>query len=417
MTACGLDFGTSNSAIGVVRRGEICLTPVEGEATTIPTAVFVDADAKHKPSFGRQAILEYVEDSDGRLMRSLKSILGSSLMAETTALGRRQIAFADVITVFVRHLKTKAEAFLGAEIDQVVHGRPVHFVDSDDQADARAEASLAEIARRAGFKDVHFVYEPIAAAYHYETRINREEIVLVADIGGGTSDFSLVRIGPDRRHRAEREQDILANGGARIGGTDFDRVLSLDRVMPLLGLGSVLVEKNLPIPQGLYSTLATWSMINFLYQPRSLREIDDLYKLAGQPEKIARLVATVRHRRGHKIAFTVEDAKIALSGAEEAMLDLGFIEDRLRSTATRMRFDQSIGDLTARLRAKAARCIADAGLKPEAIQTIFMTGGSCQVPAVRHAIGLVAPDAHFAEGAEFLSVALGLTQEAQRRAA
>ena len=150
---------------------------------------------------------------------------------------------ADVVETFVRHLKDKAEAFAGQEITSVVHGRPVRFVDGDERADARAQEMLEAIARRAGFRDIAFVYEPIAAAYHYERTVQTEELVLIADIGGGTSDFSVVRIGPHRRERAERGGDVLANAGVRLGGTDFDRALNLATVMPLLGLGTHLVEK------------------------------------------------------------------------------------------------------------------------------------------------------------------------------
>jgi len=414
MITCGLDFGTSNSAIGVVRDGAATLVPVEGNATLLPTAVFFDAAGDQRACFGRAAIQAYIDGADGRLMRSLKSILGSSLLDDATALGRRRVAFADVILIFVKHMKARAEAFLGREIEHVVHGRPVRFVDDDPEADARAEASLRAIAGRAGFREVSFVYEPIAAAYHYETTATREEIVLVADIGGGTSDFSLVRVGPERRHRTDRADDILANGGARIGGTDFDRNLSLDRVMPLLGLGSTLVTKNLPMPRGIYSELASWAMINFLYQPKSVREIEALHAEARQPEKTERLLATVERRLGHQIALAVEQGKIALSDRAEVAIDLAFIENGLVAKASRQHFDAAIGEMTERLTQSVQRCIADAGLTPDRVKTLFLTGGSSQVPAVRKAIAAAIPAARIAGGSDFLSVALGLTERAAR---
>ncbi|MBS0471852.1 MAG: Hsp70 family protein [Proteobacteria bacterium] len=415
MTACGLDFGTSNSAIGILRGGAPVLAPVDGEETLIPSAVFFDYETKGRVLFGASAIATYVGQHDGRLMRALKSILGSPLIDEKTALGAKMVALTDVVEIFVRHLKSQAEAFGQQQLTAVVHGRPVRFVDDDDAADAKAQRVLAGIANRVGFSDVSFVYEPIAAAYHYEETAQGEETVLIADIGGGTSDFTVIRIGPERRTRPDRTDDILANDGTRVGGTDFDSLLSLDAVMPMLGLGSYLVEKNLPMPNGLYFELATWSTINFTYTYQNERMLIELVAGAREPEKVARLLKVIRERLGHRIAFTVEDGKIALSEADAAALPLDFIERDLLAPASRGGFDRAIAAKTDRLNRTAAACIRDAGLKPDDIHTIFFTGGSSRVPAVRTAIAKAAPSARIAAGSDFLSVGLGLTREAQRR--
>jgi hypothetical chaperone protein len=415
MPACGLDFGTSNSAIGLMRSGTPTLAPVEGAESLIPSAVFFDYETKGRVLFGSEAIDTYVGQHDGRLMRALKSILGSPLIDEKTALGSRMVALTEVVEIFVRHLKVKAEAFVGEEITAVVHGRPVRFVDNDDAADAKAESVLAGIANRVGFRDVAFVYEPIAAAYNYEETATREEIVLIADIGGGTSDFTVIRIGPERRALPDRSADILANGGVRIGGTDFDSLLSLNAVMPLLGLGTDLVEKNLPMPNSLYFELATWPTINFTYTFQNERMLLELVAGSREPEKVARLLKVIRARLGHRIAFAVENSKIELSERADATVALDFIEGELAATATRYRFDMAIASRTERLNTTAAKCIRDAGLKRDAIQTIFFTGGSSRVPAVREAIARAAPLARIATGSDFLSVALGLTREAQKR--
>lgn len=415
MTACGLDFGTSNSAIGVMRGNAPALAPVEGSDTLIPSAVFFDYENKGRVLFGGEAIASYVDQHDGRLMRALKSILGSSLINEKTKLGNRMVPLTEVVEIFIRHLKEKAEAFAGKELTAVVHGRPVRFVDGDDAADAEAQRVLESIARKVGFRDLAFVYEPIAAAYHYEETTRREETVLIADIGGGTSDFTVIRVGPMRSQRMDRTSDILANDGARIGGTDFDARLSLNAVMPKLGLGTQLIAKNLPMPSGLYFELATWATINFAYTFKNERLLQELVAGACEPEKVARLLKVVRERLGHRIAFTVEDAKIALSETESAVLPLDFIEETLDAVATRAGFDHAIADKTERLYKVAAACIKDAGLTPSDINTIFFTGGSGRVPAVRAAITRAAPDARATEGSDFLSVALGLTREAQKR--
>jgi hypothetical chaperone protein len=282
-------------------------------------------------------------------------------------------------------------------------------------ADAKAQTVLSTIARNAGFRHVSFVYEPIAAAYHYEETASREELVLIADIGGGTSDFTIIRIGPKRRARAERGEDILANAGARIGGTDFDARLNINAVMPLLGLGTTLFSKNLPMPKSLYFELAIWSTINFAYTLKNEREMRELVANSRAPEKVGRLLKTVEQRLGHRIAFAIEDAKIALSENEVTPIVLDFLEQGLAASATRAGFDAAIRDKTDRLTTIAKRCIADAGLGEEAISTIFFTGGSSRVPAVREAIIAASPSARVAAGADFLSVALGLTREAQKR--
>jgi hypothetical chaperone protein len=412
MIACGLDFGTSNSAIGVMRDKAAALAPIEESSTLIPSAVFFDSETKGRVLFGNEAISAYVGQTEGRLMRALKSILGSPLIEEETVIGGRKVALADVVEVFVRHLKAKAEAFAGHEIKAVVHGRPVRFVDGDDKADARAQGVLDAIARRVGFRDVTFVYEPIAAAHHYEQTVQREELAMIADIGGGTSDFSIVRVGPRQRARADRAGDVLASTGTRVGGTDFDTALSLAAVMPLLGLGTQLVEKSLPMPNALYHELATWATINFAYTYKNERELAELVSLACEPEKVERLLNLVRHRLGHRLAFAVEDAKIELSAEDRVAILLTFLEANFSAAATREEFDGAIETRLDRLHATASDCMAAAGLRPSAIDTIFLTGGSSRVPSVRAAIARAAPSARLAAGSDLLSVALGLTQMA-----
>ena len=412
MIACGLDFGTSNSAIGVARDKTATLVPIEADSTLMPSAVFFDYETKGRMLFGDEAILAYVGQTEGRLMRALKSILGSPLIEEETLLAGRKVPLKQVVEIFVRHLKHKAEAFAGQEITTVVHGRPVRFVDDDDAADARAQTVLEGIAKQVGFRDVAFVYEPIAAAHHYEQTVQGEELALIADIGGGTSDFSIIRVGPQHRDRTDRARDVLATAGIRVGGTDFDTALNLAAVMPLLGLGTQLVKKNLPMPNALYHELAAWPTINFAYTYRNKRELAELVSLAREPEKVERLLTVVRERLGHRVAFAVEDAKIALSAEERAAVSLAFLEAGLSVTATRAEFDGAIETRTERLYRSASECIAAAGVKPAAIDTIFLTGGSSRVPAVRAAIGRAAPSARLASGSDLLSVASGLTQMA-----
>ncbi len=207
--ALGIDFGTSNSTVGWWRPEVEPLIELEDGKITLPSVVFFNVEER-RPVYGRQALGEYLEGYEGRLMRSLKSLLGSKLLkSETTVLGSA-LPFKDLLGLFIGQLKARGEAAAGQAFDAVVLGRPVFFVDDDPEADREAQDTLVQVANKLGFKEVSFQYEPIAAAFDYERGIQREELVLIVDIGGGTSDFSLVRLAPERRNLAERQDDILA---------------------------------------------------------------------------------------------------------------------------------------------------------------------------------------------------------------
>jgi hypothetical chaperone protein len=239
--------------------------------------------------------------------------------------------------------------------------------------------------------------------------------VLVADIGGGTSDFSLVRIGPERRARDDRRGDILANTGVRVGGTDFDRNLSMRTVMPLLGLGSELNDKSLPMPKSTYADLAWWPTINLTYTSKVLREAHEVHRLAVEPKKTSRLLTVLNRHLGHRIAFAVEAGKIVLTDAEQTAIALAFIEAGLEAPATRETFEETIERELMRLRIAVWDCLALADLDDGDVDTVFMTGGSSLVPAVEAVIAAEVPNAAVRRGDDFLSVALGLTLEAQKR--
>src|SRR6202161_2858159 len=193
MSICGLDFGTSNTTLGTIEGDAPVLAVLETDQTTIPSAIFYEVDGA--VLIGRKAVEAYVDGAPGRLMRSLKSVLGTSLIDETTRLGRERTSFRDVIAYYVGAVKRRPEQATGLELRDVVHGRPVHFVDNAPDADRKAEQTLRQIAREVGFDEVTFQFEPIAAALDYERQIASEEVALIADIGGGSSAFSIVRVG------------------------------------------------------------------------------------------------------------------------------------------------------------------------------------------------------------------------------
>jgi hypothetical chaperone protein len=410
--AIGLDFGTSNSAMAWLGpQGVAAAIPAEGGFPNLPTAVFFNAEDR-SIHFGRDAIALYLQGVDGRLMRSLKSLLGSSLLEEQTRVPEGMVSFRDVIARFLREMRLRASGHLQAEVRRVVLGRPVHFVDEDPARDARAQEALAGAARQAGFDEVRLELEPIAAAFDYEQRIDREKLVLIVDIGGGTSDFTVVRLGPDRARVADRRQDVLATRGVHIGGTDYDRRLSLAQVMPLLGLRHRGPDGR-EVPSGVFFDLATWHLINWLYTPKALRGAEDLRTNYSDPALHARLMKVLQQRLGHRIASDVEGAKIRTSGTSEPVaVDLGEIESGLAARFSRAEVDADLAQLLDDVVRCGQDCVRGAGVKR--VDCVYLTGGSSALPAFQARLAQAFPDAERVVGDLFGGVASGLACAAAR---
>jgi len=369
---------------------------------------------ERRPVYGRQALAEYLEGYEGRLMRSLKSLLGSKLLkSETTVLGSA-MPFRDILGLFLGTLKTRAETAAGRSFEQVVLGRPVFFVDDDPQADREATEMLEAAARKLGFSEVSFQFEPIAAAFDYESRISREERVLIVDIGGGTSDFSLVRLSPERRVLDDRQADILATGGVHIGGTDFDKQLSLAGVMPLFGYGSRM-KSDAPMPTSTHLNLATWHTINAVYAPASQRALQSMRYDIVDPTGIDRLFSLIEQRAGHWLAMQVEQGKIELTEAERHVIDFARIEPQLQAELRRDDFDTAIEPLLERIGRSIDELLLAAGLARHEVDTVFFTGGSSAVPALRRCVASRLPGARQVEGNRFGSIGSGLAIEAHKR--
>lgn len=404
----GLDFGTSNSAMAFVGPdGRARPVPLEDEQPTLPTAVFFNAEER-SIHFGREAISLYLTGVDGRLMRSLKSLLGSSLLDEKTRVPEGMVSFKDVIARFLREMRTRACARLGRDLRRVVLGRPVHFVDGDPQRDQRAQQALTEAATAAGFEEISLELEPIAAALDYERRVSRETLVLIVDIGGGTSDFTIVRLGPERAQQRERSSDVLATTGVHIGGTDYDRKLSLARVMPLLGLRHI-GPKGREVPNGTFFDLATWHLINWLYTPKALRQAQDLRVDYSDDVLHDRLMTVLNDRLGHRVASEVEQAKIRTSiSAAATTIDLSCIAPQL---APGLSGEESATDLAELLQAVVDcghECVRRAGLSASQLDGLYLTGGSSALRPFQQLLRREFPDSELIVGDLFGGVASGL---------
>lgn len=410
----GIDFGTSNSTVGVIENGRPRLVPLEGDDVTLPSAIFFNFE-DNGTYFGRQAVGQYTDAVEGRLMRALKSVLGSSLVHEKTRLKARQIAFTDIIGMFVGKLKAKLDAHAGENVETVVMGRPVQFVDDDETADRAAQDELEKAARKQGFKNIAFQFEPIAAALDYEQSVTREELALIVDMGGGTSDFSVVRVSPERSASADRKDDILANRGVHIGGTDFDRLLSLQHVMPHLGYLTPTKDGKRNLPAGYFVDMATWQRINLLYTPKAMSDLRQIRFEAAEPDLVDRMIDVVDHRYGHALATLVERAKITLTDSEAAAVKVDLTDAKFSAPISRAGLEETIRDDVDRVTATVSQTLADAGLKPGDITAVFLTGGSTVVPLARRSILALVPDAAVVQGDVFGSVGAGLALDARRK--
>lgn len=400
-TTLGIDFGTSNSAAGALVNGAPQVIALESGASTIPTAVFFDLETG-ATLIGNAANDALLEGAEGRYMRALKSVLGAPLMHETRQVLRTTVTLIDVIGDFLAEVKSRAEAASGHAFDYALSGRPVHFHSNDDDRDRQALADLTECYRRAGFKGVDFMYEPEAAAIANGAGADGS-IGLIVDIGGGTSDFSL--FAPDTK--ATHGIEIIASHGVRVGGTNFDRTISLDHVMPLLGKGAEIRFEmgpgSLPAPIDLFNDLATWEKIPFLYTAQIRRDVDRMRRNAVDPVRIARLATVLEAELGHEIAFAVERGKIAANrGDNDASVLLGMVERGLRAGITPGSLAGSVDPHAVRVSAAAHETLRLAGLTPSQVDRVVFVGGSSLMISVSDAMRAIFPHATF-EYAEVLT--------------
>ncbi|MDK3019807.1 Hsp70 family protein [Pseudodonghicola flavimaris] len=404
-----IDFGTSNSAAAILEGGHIRRLPIEAGAETLPTAVFFPADGGPMV-LGAAAAEALIAGEEGRYMRALKSVLGTSLLHESRLIGGRRRTIAEIIADFLRHLRQRAEAGTGRRFTRALSGRPVHFHTNAPELDAQAEADLRACYAAAGFDEVRFLAEPEAAAIASHGMGNRGDLGLIVDIGGGTSDFSVFR---SQAPGAGALPEILASHGIRLGGTDFDHAVSMAHAMPALGYGGQLRREMgaglLPVPHALYVDLATWAKIPFLYTPETRRAVARMAKLAVAPEQMGRLVTVLEEELGHELAFAVEKGKIAAnSGVAEAWVEMGFIDRGLRQPVTGDSLDRALTAYRAELRAAAAETLQLAGVAPEAIGRVILVGGSSLMRAVSEEAMALCPDATVLRSEAFTAVVDGL---------
>ena len=402
----GIDFGTSNSAAALIDdNGTLQVIPLDGERAEMPTALFFSSET-HTVVYGSAAMQAYLNGTEGRLLRSLKSLLGSRLMDEYTAVGDKSIRFFDIVVLFFKELKRRCEAHVGQPLTHAVLGRPVHFVDDDAERDALAQETLGKAALEAGFTHISYQLEPIAAALDYEQRVSQETTALVVDIGGGTSDFTVIRLNPTRSHFSDRSADILATTGVHIGGTDFDRLLDLSAVMPLLGYKHVGTGGRI-VPNSVFFDLSTWHLIHQAYTRKSLHFAKELWTDYTDQVLHGRLMEVLEEQYGHRLLSQVEHAKIACSiSGEPARVDLAFLDATLAPSIDAVRMEEALHTSIAQVVQCAQDCVTAAGLT--GVDAVYLTGGSSALRTLIEALRTAMPRATLVEGNRFGGVAAGL---------
>ncbi|MBC7479452.1 MAG: Hsp70 family protein [Pseudorhodobacter sp.] len=405
MTATlAIDFGTSNSAAAMLDNGTVRRLPIETGSDTLPTAVFFPADGSAM-TIGQAATDALIGGDDGRFMRAMKSVLGTSLLHEARSIGGKRRSLAEIITQFLVEVKRRAEAAAGQPFAHVLSGRPVHFHTADPERDARAEADLRACYKAAGFDRVEFLFEPEAAALATHDLGAAGDVGLIVDIGGGTSDYSLFQSGAGGVR-------VLASHGIRLGGTDFDQVLSLTHAMPYLGLNGQLRremgEGLLPVPRAVYLDLATWAKIPFLYTAETRGKVAEMVKLAVKPRLMRRLATVVQSELGHDLAFAVERGKIAANGGNAAQIDMGRIEAGLAVPITGASSDKALARFRAALQQAAQHTCDLAGLTADRVQTVILVGGSSLMAVIAHEARAQFPNAVLRNSEPFTAVVDGL---------
>ncbi len=366
---------------------------------------------------GPAAIEHYLDaEEKGRLIQSLKSYLPSRSLTGTGIFGR-QYKFEDLVGRILSDLREQAEKQFGRPIRHAMVGRPVRFVGAEtEEDDAYAVARLRAAFTQAGFESVELELEPVAAAYSYQSTLDHGELILIGDFGGGTSDFSLLRVGPGARRRGSSTQDVLGNSGVRLAGDSFDARIVRKLVSPALGSDSYArsMNKILPaVPAWIYANLERWHYLSFLRTHEVTEILRSARLRALEPEKIKALSALIEEDLGYQLHRAVQQVKFELSHAEEAEFRFRDGSMDLQIPVTRVEFEGWIAEELRSIEHSIDSLLETSGVSPRDVDRVFLTGGSSFVPAVRRIFVKRFGEERIRSGNEFTSVAHGLALRAE----
>lgn len=428
----GIDFGTTNSSIALAESSaggkhadvEFAHFSELGSITDSYRSLLYLEQIKErgvnalKSWSGPAGIEHYLSaDGNGRLMQSLKSFLSARSLLTTEVFGRR-LTLISLIARILRDLREQAEAQFDVKVTAAVVGRPVQFVGAEKDEDNRyAENRLREAFHEAGFESVEFEFEPVAAAHYYESTLDRDQLILIGDFGGGTSDFSLLRVGPTILQRGRTAGDLVGNAGIGLAGDAFDAKIIRHLVAPALGAGSQMrsLDKLLTVPGWVYSKLERWHHLSFLKARDVMEMLRGVQGHALEPEKIKALIHLIKEDLGFRLHRAVQAVKSELSHNPTATFKFsdGYIE--IEADVERRVFEGWIAEELEQIETSVDSLLAKSGTLCADVDAVFLTGGSSFVPAVRRIFETRFGENKIRGGNEFTSVAHGLALEGHRR--
>lgn len=407
----GIDFGTTNSALSIYdeEKREIIDTVI------VPSILYFQleqsASEPLKYVVGNDAIDAYISDGmKGRFMKSIKRILPRSSFIETRIHNKRYNA-SDLVTLILKELKMKADQITGVDCGKAVIGRPVFFDDDNASKDALAQKRLNKAAQDAGFTEVRFQFEPIGAAFAYEQTISQKERVLVADLGGGTTDFTYLELDPAKIGSKDRRKDILATGGIYIGGDSFDSAFMWDKGTPYFGKNTMYEAapgKMLKVPVSLFANICSWEQMNFFNGQKVKNDLQTYYHYAKQDRLFKNLITLTDHNLGYSVFQSIEKAKIELSKQDTTRFYYSKMDIEIDENVSITQYNELIQKDMNKISAYLDTFLSANQISIAEIDSLFLTGGTSMVSAVKTMFQTKFPNVQIHSGDNFISVAKGL---------
>jgi hypothetical chaperone protein len=417
----GVDFGTTNSAVAFVEGSgapRLAHFPsVHGPRPTFPSVLYFEPKS---PSVAGAAAIEHylASESKGRFIQSLKAYLADTTF-EGTGIGAQYYTLEKLIALIGKHMGEQLEFASWPAPRRIILGRPVHFSNPPDaELDAFATDRLLTAIRLAGFEEIVLEYEPVAAAYAYETRLRRDERILIGDFGGGTSDFTIISVGPGVRQRGRRASDIIGTDGVPIAGDAFDKRIIRNLVAPRLGMGGEYLSppnKFLPVPSWPYERLERWHYLSFLKSPSTLEMLERIQRTASTPERLEAFLLLIKNELGYQLHEAVQRTKFELSASMESEFAFESGPVTIRKKVTRADFERWIADELDMMSVCVDRLMDASSLDGDGIDRVFLTGGSSFVPAVKKIFVDRFGEEKVTGGEELTSVATGLALRAREQ--
>lgn len=412
MNFYGLDFGTANTSLAICQNHTTDVLSLFNQSQSIPSTYFFDFEDDSE-CIGQAAFDKFYFGDRGRFLRSFKSALGTSTIDHEIQIKLNRYSIKDITQNFIGQILNASEHQSGEHIESLVVGRPVQFVDDDPEADKKAQQQLLDIIENLGVKNVEFQFEPIAAALNYGVSVQQQELVLVVDIGAGTSDFSVVKFNPN--HATKGHAEVISNCGVHIGGNDFDKSIALNKAMPLFGYQQRFKRREqLELPNHYFMNAATWHKIDHLYDRKVINALKEIQPQINQPILIQRFLDLISSRQLHKVLVEAESVKKSLSEQSLANIDLDFLERGLVIDIEKQGFDDLISPLCVSIINRANDAVKLAGLNKKDIDSVYVTGGSMGIQQLFNMVLAEFPDAKIIDGDRSTSVARGLALYAQQ---